>query len=58
MLFPRARKNQHAHGLVIPRIEQRMLQLFHRLRFSAFSTFGRLKVMYAIPSLFSYKISS
>src|SRR5260370_896071 len=28
------------------------------LRFSAFSTFGRLKVMYAIPSLFSYKIFS
>src|SRR5260370_4069080 len=28
------------------------------LRFSAFSTLGRLKVMYAIPSLFSYKIFS
>src|SRR6267143_4013210 len=28
--FPRARKNQHAHDLVIPRIEQRLLQLFHR----------------------------
>src|SRR6266550_8154796 len=28
------------------------------LRFSAFSTFGRLKVMYAIPSLVSYKIFS
>src|SRR5437588_5615543 len=28
--FSRARENQHAHGLVIPRIEQRLLQLFHR----------------------------
>src|SRR5216683_2646373 len=28
------------------------------LRFSALSTFGRLKVMYAIPSFFSYKIFS
>src|SRR5712664_1412343 len=28
------------------------------LRFSAFSTFGRLKVMYAIPSFFSYNMFS
>src|SRR5437762_2032786 len=27
--FSRARENQHAHGLLIPRIEQGLLQLFH-----------------------------
>src|SRR5713226_6663252 len=29
--FSRARKDQYAHGLVLARVEQRMLQLFHRL---------------------------
>ena len=29
--FSRAREDQHAHGLIAARIEQRMLQLFDRL---------------------------
>jgi len=28
--FSRAREDQHAHGLITARVEQRMLQLFHR----------------------------
>jgi len=43
MLFSRAREDQHAHGLITGASSNACCNSSTVLRFSAFSTFGRLK---------------